>query len=128
MKYIQNFESRYKASDIDKQFYVWKKPGFSGYNIAVIEIFRVIKKTIYYAIHRRYGGWKDFFTNSKPADNTINGNRVSLNYWKSHMATDLLFATDDLDDAHLFYNLYTNGEPVTKDNFEMYKNSIKYNL
>lgn len=102
MKHLKSFESRYTEKDIDKKFYVWKKPSQfgNGYDVGVINVLRVVKKVIYYNTIRRTGGNYDFFTNSKPVDYS-KGNKISLSYWKTYMFDNLLFGTDNLDDAIL---------------------------
>lgn len=130
MKHLKSFESRYTEKNIDKEWYVWKKPSQfgKGYDVGVINILRVVKKVIYYSTVRRTGGYYDFFNNAKPIDYTINGNKISLAYWKSNMFNNLLFGTDNADDAILFYNLYTNDEITSKDDIDLYIQSNKYNL
>jgi hypothetical protein len=131
MKYIKNFESRYKETNIDKKYYVWKAPDWYGFGVSlsIIQIKNVSNGSIYYeVIKRNSSGYYDFFNGSHKSNYTYKGNKVSLSYWKINMATGILFETDILEDAELFYELRNNGENVTKDNFDLFKNVNKYNI
>jgi hypothetical protein len=109
-------ESRYKAENIDKKYYVWQISGKYGIGKkkAIIEIVSVIDGVIKYKIFKRNpGGYRDFFTEDKSSDNW-NIYKISLSYWKRNMISHLLYATDDKEDALSFY-----------ENFELIK---KYNI
>jgi hypothetical protein len=131
MKYLKTYESRYKETNIDKKYYVWKAPARYGLGItlAIIKINSILNGSIYYdAIRRTDGNYYDFFTNSVKTSYTYKGNKVSLSYWKRNMVTGLLFEADSLEDAEMFYELKLSGENVTRDNFDLYKNAKKYNI
>jgi len=134
MKYIKKFESRYTSDSINKKYYIWKLPNpYSiGNRVGIIQIVKSINKQIYYDIVEKTGGYKDFFTQSKykyqyPKAG-VSCFKVSLSYWKSRMLVDLLFETDDLNDAKLFYKLYNEDNSVNRDNFEIYKDTKKFNI
>lgn len=134
MKYIKNFESRYKSDNINKKYYIWKAPNpyTPDYRVAIIEIINSVNKQVYYDVINKTGGYRDFFTHTKDKyiyrEAGMPSYKVSLSYWKTHMITNLLYETNSLDDAKLFYSLYTKDNSVNRDNFEIYKNAIKYNL
>lgn len=112
MKYIKSFESRYKAQNIDKKYYVWKNQQYVfGERMAIIEIVSIIKGDIKYRIIKRTDeyvsgyGYRDFFTNKKYSDNW-DVYKISLDYWKRNMYGNLLFDTDDKQSAIDFYETY----------------------
>ena len=101
------FESRYKAENIDKKYYVWQITGKYGIGKkkAIIEIVSVIDGVIKYRIFKRSGGYRDFFTEEKHSD-SWNLYKISLSYWKRNMISHLLYSTNDKDDALDFYETF----------------------
>ena len=122
MKYIKKFESRYTEKNINKKYYIWTARN----NLGILNISKIKKGIIFYEILYRTGGYLDFF--NWKFDKIYGFYKISLSYWKRKMITDLLFSTDDFNEALLFYKLKKEGKDVTKDNFKMYQDVTKYNL
>ena len=126
MKYLELFE-KYTEKDIDKKYYVWTLPDFPVNKVGVIKILEVTPVNIRYKTIRRTD-WRsngDFFTGTKKPENP-SGDIVTLKKWKrdKHL---ILFETDIEKDAWDFLGLYLTYK-ATRDNWEMYRDSEKYNI
>ena len=128
MKYIELFE-KYTENDIDKKYYVFKMPYMKGFDkIAVIEICSdyFIKDKIYYnAIRRTDFRGKDFFTGQESDKDNIN--YITLEKW-NELKDNILFETDNRQDAWDFLSIYITYKDANRDNWEMYRDSEKYNI
>jgi hypothetical protein len=133
------FESRYKADNIDKKYYLWKLKTIGYDNLsknkfAVIEIVNIDNNIIKYKeilnskpsrnINYNYA---DFFTGKQDLDE-LYGNDVSLSFWKRNMSEGLLYGTNDKQAAFEAYDLYLQYPNLTPEEFELYRDAKKYNL
>ena len=104
MKNIKALE-KYRAENIDKEYYVWKLPHFPAEKFAVIKILSVINNDIkYISIRRTDWRYNDFFTGSKN-ENSAFGDIVNISVWKRMKAGGLLFETNNEEDARKFLEL-----------------------
>ena len=131
MKYIKEFEN-YTIRNIDKKYYVWKLPHYPEPKIGVIEVLDSSTKNIkYLSLKRTDWRGKDFFTGQKKE--ALIGNIVLLRKWKRDKH-NILFETDNEEDAIDFYNVYLQyNQPfslniVNKDNWKIYKGTNKFNI
>ena len=128
MKYLTLFE-KYTQKDIDKRYYVWTLPDYPVNKVGVIKILEVTPVKIRYITIRRTD-WRsngDFFTGRGEKPENPSGDIVTLKKWKRDKH-NILFETDIEKDAWDFLGIYITYKNVNRNNWEMYRDSEKYNL
>jgi len=114
----------------ENYFYVFALPthsvGLQESSVAVIKIVSINRPEnkidfICYNTYKVLSG-RNFFD-----QDIINDNTISFKQWKNNQ-DNILFETDNKEDAIDFFNIYMKDKTVNRENFELKRDSNKFAL